>query len=102
MSEFDLEALKRELRVVHSSDDAQLQDLLDEAEDEALQYLEMTAFPVETVEGESPAERVPRSIRRAVFLLVQGAYDEADASKLVVYRERAETLLFPFRENLGI
>lgn len=100
MSEFTVDEVKRSLRVYHNSDDVLLGELLDEAEDEALQYLEQTAFPMEPTD-ESPGYIVPRSIRGAVFLLVQARYDETDVSKVALYRERAETMLFPFRCHLG-
>ncbi|HCZ47954.1 MAG TPA: hypothetical protein DCZ11_02995 [Gammaproteobacteria bacterium] len=102
MSTFSLQALKRALRVEHDADDTLLQELLDDAESEALQYLDQTDFPVEDAEDESPPERVPGAIRRAVFLLVSSFYEEADAAKLADYRKRAEMMLFPFRTKLGV
>lgn len=106
MSEITVDDVKRYLRIVTANDDDLLQDLIDNAEDEALQYLDMTALPVyesDAVESSIASDRhtIGRSFRAAVCVLVQAQYEETDASKIAEYRKRAESLLFPYRVNLG-
>lgn len=101
-----LDEAKRALRVTHDLDDELIEELIDDAQDEALNFLDLSGLPVmesDSAPVDSPgATDFRRSFRRAVILLVQGWYDEQDAAKLKLYRERAETLLFPYRRRLGV
>lgn len=102
MSETTVEEVKRYLRISASQDDTLLQELIDNAEDEALGFLDMTAIPVYDSPDSSEANAIGRAFRAAVCVLVQGAYDELDPAKFKLYRDRAEALLMPYRQNLGV
>lgn len=125
MSKILLERAKAFLKVTHTDDDEELQELLDAAEDEALRYMDRDYLPVQPYvdleeseieenpvsEGETPSEtseEVVPSVRLAVYLLLKAAYDGADAHPvrgaldLDAYRKRAETLLMPYRRHIGV
>mgnify|MGYP003600274054 CR=1 FL=1 len=90
MSVIALSLVKKDLRVVHTDDDELLQTLLDAAEDEALRFMNLTTLPA------SP------SITSAVFLLVRSKYDAEDADAIARLRDCVETLLMPYRIDLGM
>lgn len=94
-----LEDIKRDLRVDHDDDDALLDVLLDAAVDEALQYLDLDDLP--TVADSSSSEKIAPSLYAAVFLLVRAKYDAATPAEIVQLRQCAETLMAPYRINLG-
>lgn len=94
-----LEDIKRDLRVDHDEDDALLDVLLDAAIDEAKQFLDATDLP--TVEDALSSERVAPSLYAAVFLLVRAKYDAATPQEIDGLRKCAETLMQPYRLNLG-
>lgn len=96
--------IKRYLRQTQSADDALLQELINNAEDEALQFLDLTALPVIDSDGAESSDMTPlgRSFRAAVCVLLQMQYEEPDAGKWAMYRQRAEALLMPYRQQLGI
>lgn len=101
MSTYTLASIKEFLRVVHSADDALLQDLLDGAEDEALRFLGLTAFPEEIDSNNPSSPVIPASIFVAVCCLVKADY-EASADDTERLRKIAETKLQPFRQGLGV
>jgi len=104
MSVIPLARAKTFLDVIHNADDAKLQDLLDAAEDEAVQYLGhrlMQSIPVEAWDNGVPKQGPPRvgvpdSVIMGVMLLLQAAYQASpdDAEKL---RRAAEVKLSPYR-----
>lgn len=101
MSIITLEIAKQYLDVIHNSDDAKLQRLLDGAEDEAAQYMNRSLsdlFP-EEVSSENPDD-LPGSVLLGVMLLLQAAYQATpdDAEKL---RRAAEVKLAPYRCGWG-
>lgn len=102
MSIIALEDIKRDLRVTHDSDDALLQVLLDASEDEALRFLNHLELP--TLEDESPSSEDPiaPSVYSAVFLLVRSKYDSATADEITRLRQCAETILMPYRTEMGV
>lgn len=100
MSLIDIELVKQDLRVSNYDDDALIQVLLDAAEDEALRFLGTSEFPY--VMSEYASEAIAPSIYAAVFLLVRAKYDETDPAQIGNFRQAAETLLMPYRENLGL
>lgn len=125
MSVILLANAKTFLQVIHDEDDERIQQLLDAAEDEALEFMDRDYLPTiggpelpsegseqnPTSEGETASEgsdEVRPSVRLAVFLLLKAAYDGADdrpvrgALDLKAIRERAEQLLMPFRCQLGV
>lgn len=116
MSKILLQDAKNFLPVIHDADDAKIQQLLDAAEDEALRFMDREFLPVLPLENLSDCEsevdpvsedetssevsdEIVPSVRLAVYLLLKGVYDNG-ADK--AYRERAETLLMPFRRHIGV
>ena len=117
MSTVELAAIKRLLRVIHSADDVLLQELIDRAEDEALQILNRTQpptlpldYPPEYDSSSSEiSEDVPSSddpaaasFQKAVCILVQADYEIPDPDKQAKMRANAETVLMPYRARVGV
>lgn len=99
-----LHDIKQALRVRHSHDDELLLHVLDGAIDECLQFMNRTELPI-VADTESPASEegpVPASIRAAVYLLAEAAYDKMRPDEVELRRRRAETLCMPYRLELGI
>lgn len=104
--------IKEILDVRHDSDDAKLQRLIENAEDECRQFLNRSQLPQEDPETNSPfeSEREPSSdsstlapsVRQAIYLLVEAAYDRLDPSEIRAFREAAEIKLYPYRIGLGV
>lgn len=107
MSWIELADAKAFLDVIHDADDAKLQQLLDAAEDEALQFMdradfaELCAADDASSEASSETPLMPDSVRLGVYLLLQAAYQATpdDAEQL---RHVAETKLMPYRCRLGV
>jgi hypothetical protein len=106
-----LSNVKAWLRVVHSANDALIQRLIDQAEDEALRFLGRTQVPTLPVDapGECSSEQIPSSddppaasFEKAVCILVQAAYEEPEPDKAARMRQNAETVLMPYRIGLGV
>lgn len=114
MSAISLQDVRAYLRVTQQSDDVLLQLLLDDAEDEALEYLNRTTLPRkgETIredfdsntrpEPVSDSDDLAGSVRSGIFLIVQAMYERADNSTLAAARESAEIKWFPYRVGLGV
>jgi len=90
-----LEQVKADLRVTHDEDDGLLEILLNGATDEALLYMNRAQLP--TVD-----DVVVGSVYTAVFLLVRGMYDTTDPAQMTAIRQRAEVMLQPYRQDLGL
>lgn len=121
MSLIPLAEAKAFLDVIHTSDDAKLQALLDGSEQEALDFMNRTEFEsicprCETededydsdthVMGEQMSDIVaeygmPASVRTGVLMLLQASY-QADPDDQAKLRRIGETFLFPYRCGLGI
>lgn len=111
MSTVTLAEVKRWCRVIHTADDALLQDLIDQAEDEALRFLNRTQPPTLPVDDpDSPSsEDIPSSedpaaasFNKAVCILVQAAYETPKPDEQAKMRQNAEMVLFPYRTGLGV
>lgn len=113
MSYVKLEQIKAYLHVTHAEDDTKLQELIDGAEDEALQFLDMRELPrasAPTVrdfdsnvgEPVSDSDDLAPSVRMAIYLLVQGMYEATSPAELGEYRRAAEIKLMPYRGGLGL
>jgi hypothetical protein len=90
MSVTSLALVKADLRVTHNADDALIQAYIDSAEDEAMCFLNL------------PELRGQPSVQAAIFLLVRARYDGSDPDDIRKIRECAETLLMPYRDNMGV
>lgn len=100
MSQITLSEAKSFLDVIHSSDDAKLQLLLDAAEDEARAFMNRDDL-IEWDSNVSSTDPIPGSIKIGVLLLLQANYQASpdDAEKL---RRAAEIKLMPYRLDLGV
>ncbi|HBP1855290.1 TPA: phage gp6-like head-tail connector protein [Pseudomonas aeruginosa] len=110
MSVINLQDVKQALRVIHSADDALIQQLIDSAEDEAVRFCGRTQLPTLPLDNPcSPSsEDVPSSedpvvpsVFTAVVALVKADY-EATVDEAKKLRELAEVKLMPYRIGLGV
>lgn len=110
MSFIQLADVKRALRVIHSFDDILLQTLIDDAEGEALLFMNRTQLPTLPVDYPETAssEQIPSSedpvapgVFTAICCLVKADY-EAPVGEIAALRSAAETKLQPFRIGLGV
>lgn len=98
------------LRVFHSDDDTLLETLIDAAEDEAKRFMnrtELATLPLDypsssSEEVPSSEDPVAPSVRVAVYFLVQSKYEAMEPEKIMQLRKAAETLLAPYRTELGV
>lgn len=90
-------------------DNERIQLAIDDAEDEALQFLNRSGTSLEVVvaaaselseTGDGP--RNFRSVRRAVILLTENYLDDGVPAAKEWNRTQAERLLYPYREKLGV
>lgn len=96
MSVIDLSVAKDQLDVVHDMDDEKLQLLLDGAESEASDYMN-----VSTLEAAFDSNgQVPGGVLLGVMLLLQAAYQAAPA-EIGALRSAAEKKLAPYRCGWG-
>lgn len=111
MSEFTLTSVKRFLRVIHTADDALLQDLVDSAEAEAMRFTNRTELPTLPVDypASEASEDVPSSgdpvaadVFTAICLLVKADYEATTPEEVAGYRKAAEVKLWPYRALLGV
>lgn len=112
MSVMTLADLKAALKVTFTADDTELQNALDNAEAEALDYMNRTEFgyacPVDTTSSSSSSSSssseqvMPPAVRSAVVLLVRAMYDTADPTDIKLLRDAAETKMQPYRCGLGV
>ena len=100
MSVITLSEAKSFLDVIHNSDNAKLQLLLDAAEDEARMFMNRDDL-IEWNSNISTTDPVPASIKIGVLLLLQANYQASpdDAEKL---RRAAEVKLLPYRLLMGV
>jgi len=113
MSVVTVDEAKRYLRVIHELDDGLIQELIDDAEDECLQYIDRPSMPrigvdcpddCDTAAIDDPVSDggdLPRSLRRGILLIVQAAYEAKDADEAAKMRRAAEVVWSPYRCRLG-
>jgi hypothetical protein len=115
MSQVTVAEVKAYLPVIHSADDALLQQLIDAAEQEACRYLNrenLATLPLEypassssdapyTEELPSSDDPIAADVRMAVFLLVKGNY-RSEPGERGKYRDAALDLLAPYRNRIGV
>ncbi len=113
--------LKAYLRITHNSDDDLLEDLLDQAQDEALAFMNRSELPraLPAYRGRdkfdsngidsnawpdavSDSNDVAASVRGAIYLLAQGMYEGKDAAEMAAVRRAAEVKLQPYRRCPGV
>jgi hypothetical protein len=111
MSVVTVEQAKIYLVVTHNHDDARILQLLQEAEDECLQYLDRAALPRTgaacpdecdtSADPVSDGNDLAPGLRRGILLIVQGGYEGKDADEMAKLRTAAEVCWAPFRCNWG-
>lgn len=116
MSEITVAEFKAFARIIHSADDAMIQALIDTAEDECRRFLnrgQLATLPLDyppvydSSSSEIPEDEpssddpIAPSVRMAVYWLTQARYEGKDADEVQKIRGVAETLLFPYRTQLG-
>lgn len=113
MSTVRVEQLKAYLRVSHDADDALLQELINGAESEALQFLDRPTLPrsgasvVDECDSNQPepisdSDDLDPVVRMGIYLIAQGMYEGKDATDMAAVRQAAVVKWFPFRNNLGV
>lgn len=98
MSYVELPIVRAWLRVIGIADDVLIQRLIDQAEDEALRFLNCTMPPTLPLE----LDPVAPSFEKAVCILVQAAYEQPDPDKAAKMRDNAFALLWPYRAQIGV
>lgn len=93
MSVISLADAKAFLDVIHDSDDSKLQNLLDAAESEAADFLNVASLTEWT--------ELPWAIYIGVMLLLQSNY-QASPDDIPKLRMSAETKLMPHRVEMGV
>jgi hypothetical protein len=115
MSVVTVEEAKVYLGVVHNHDDARILQLLQDAEDECVQYLDRDELPrigqscpdecdtsVDTSLGPvSDGADLPSAIAGGIMLIVQAGYEGKDADEMMKLRKAAETKWAPYRCHWG-
>lgn len=110
MSVIALATVKQYLRVTHTGDDTLLQWLLDGAEQEAMRYCnrsELPGLPLTYPEDSSSEPdittepEIAPDVLAAVAILVRVQYDAVEADEAAKWRRVAETLLQPYRTEMG-
>lgn len=100
MSQITLSEAKAFLDVIHNSDDAKLQLLLDAAEDEARAFMNRDDL-IEWDSNVSSTDPIPSSIKIGVLLLLQANY-QASPDDIDKLRKVAEIKLMPYRLEMGV
>jgi hypothetical protein len=111
VSEVSVAEFKSFARIIHSDDDALIAILLETAEDECARFLnrsQLATLPLE-YPSESETEEVPSSsdpiapsVRMAVYWLTLARYEGKDADEVMKVRQAVETILYPYRTELGV
>lgn len=111
MSAISLEVAKRRLRAFGNANNADIQQALDGAEQEACRFLgrtELPTLPRDWPSSES-SEDVPSSedpvapdVVEGVLLLVLASYNAVTPDEVDGYRRAAEVKLMPYRLGLGV
>jgi len=103
--------MKRRLRVIGSFNDADIQQALDGAEQEACRFLNRDQLPTlpQDWPSESSSEDVPSSedpvapdVIEGVALLVIASFNATTPEEVAGYRKAAEVKLYPYRLCIGI
>lgn len=97
MSITNISVAKHYLNIILDDGDEQLQLLLDAAEDEALQFLDIG----DDLSVLAEDDRLPASVTLGILILLQASY-QASPDEAKQLREIAETKLFPYRKGLGV
>lgn len=98
MSVIDITVARRRLRLIGTHADVDLQQALDGAEAEAVQFLNCASLPRVS---DAPDAAVQPDVVEAVLLLVKASFEAASPDEIAGYRRAAETRLYPHRKGIG-
>jgi len=105
MSEIALEIAKQRLRIIGTHLDNDVQQALDSAEREALNFINRLTLPRDPLPPGSPpgilGALCPDMID-AILLLVRASIDAMNPEEMIGYRRAAEIKLFPYRQYMGV
>lgn len=90
-----IDDVKAALKIDGTDSDNELNRLIASATREYL------AFVLGTVPSDASSVDIPEDAINGIILMVKADYD-ADATERKKYRDAAETLWMPYRENLGV
>jgi len=105
MSEISLDTAKQRLRLIGTYLDEDVQQALDSAEREALNFINRLTLPHDPVPASSPPGTVGAlcpDVIDAVLLLVRASIEGLNPEEIIGYRRAAEIKLFPYRKNMGV
>lgn len=111
MSVIDLATVKRRLRVIGNFNDADIQQALDGAEQEACRFLNRTELPTlpQDWPSSSSSEEVPSSedpvapdVIEGVILFVLASFNATTPDEVAGYRMAAQAKLWPYRLCVGV
>jgi len=105
MSEIQLAIAKERLRLMGDYLDNDVQQALDSAEREALNFINRLTLPRDPVPAGSPPGlfgALCPDVVDAVLLLVRATIDALSPDELIGYRRAAEIKLFPYRQYMGV
>lgn len=111
MSLIDLSVAKARLRVFGGHTDADLQQALDGAEQEAARFMNRATLPTLPLEypNSSSSEEIPSEddpvapdVIEGVLLLVKASFEATTPDEVQGYRDAAQVKLFPYRAFLGV
>lgn len=111
MSAIPLDLVKRRLRTIGTHNDADLEQALAGAIQEACRYMNRTQLPTLPQDWpcEPSSEDVPSSedpvvadVVEGVLLLVQASYNATTPEEVAGYRRAAEVKFAPYRIHMGV
>lgn len=105
--------IKENLGIRHDFDDDKIYRFIENAEDECRQFMNRDQLPQVNPESNSPEDEsesepvsdsstLAPSVRQAIYLLVEAAYDDLSVDEMEKMRKLAEVKLFPYRLRLGV
>lgn len=100
MATITLQEAKDHLRIIGSAEDSMVQLYIGAADDWITNYLNQ-GIPGLT---DSPATVAPNAIKAAALMIVAGLFEnrEAVGEKEIKHNPAVESLLFPYRVNMGV
>jgi len=105
MSEIPLTTAKQRLRLIGTFLDEDVQQALNSAEREALNFMNRLTLPRDPVPAGSPPGSMGTlcpDVVEAVLLLVHASIDAVNPEEIIGYRRAAEIKLFPYRNYMGV
>jgi len=96
MTYVTVDSVKRDLRIIHDSDDELLQELIDAQTRACLNFMDIDD------EEASSETALADDVLFGIRLMVRASYEESDPTRIAALRAAAETLWMPYRIGLGV